>query len=437
MSMCKRRKCLLSLMFIGLVVLGQATCIYASAYEWGGLGSRAQSMGGAFIGLADDWTAIYWNPAGLTQLNGKGWGFEFYNLYVVSKDGSSLSNLLPANMDTRYQMDTFAQYNGLEPTQLNEDKAKIHIYNPTGLGTYWQHENLVMAAGFYTPVGNYFDFEDTISYGTGTIKGELFQKLGLMAGNISVAKRIDNGMSFGAGLELLYGEFDYDAKKDVVNSGISDYSWALDSKASGIGFEGIIGCLFSITDTLNLGAVYRTGGRVDLKGDADSHLTLTGLTEKSDYNHRFYHPSTWGLGLALKPGTNLVLTADWQRTNWSETRIDVDYDVEGALLTDKDYSTDWHDSNRYRIGLEYMPTKKWSLRAGYFFDECPLPEKSVSFSNIVSVDRQNVTLGIGHNYNDNWSLDFIYLYAWGKRKANGVEYSQKINCFCMSLLHRF
>ena len=30
-----------------------------------GIGARAQAMGGAFVGVADDATAVYWNPAGL------------------------------------------------------------------------------------------------------------------------------------------------------------------------------------------------------------------------------------------------------------------------------------------------------------------------------------------------------------------------------------
>src|ERR1700722_3572912 len=33
-----------------------------------GVGARALGMGGAFVGLADDSTATYWNPAGLTGI---------------------------------------------------------------------------------------------------------------------------------------------------------------------------------------------------------------------------------------------------------------------------------------------------------------------------------------------------------------------------------
>ena len=37
----------------------------ASAQSFGAAGTRAAGMGGAFVGVADDATAIYWNPAGL------------------------------------------------------------------------------------------------------------------------------------------------------------------------------------------------------------------------------------------------------------------------------------------------------------------------------------------------------------------------------------
>jgi len=35
-----------------------------------GIGARAMSLGGAFVSMADDPSAVYWNPAGLTALRG-------------------------------------------------------------------------------------------------------------------------------------------------------------------------------------------------------------------------------------------------------------------------------------------------------------------------------------------------------------------------------
>jgi hypothetical protein len=41
---------------------------YAAAFLDTGVGARALAMGGAFVAVADDATAAYWNPAGLVQL---------------------------------------------------------------------------------------------------------------------------------------------------------------------------------------------------------------------------------------------------------------------------------------------------------------------------------------------------------------------------------
>ncbi|MBU0567282.1 hypothetical protein KJ693_09645 [bacterium] len=44
-----------------------------------GVGARALGMGGAFVGLADDASALYWNPAGTSQLNQK----ELFFAYIM------------------------------------------------------------------------------------------------------------------------------------------------------------------------------------------------------------------------------------------------------------------------------------------------------------------------------------------------------------------
>ncbi|HZV00622.1 MAG TPA: hypothetical protein VFF73_28165, partial [Planctomycetota bacterium] len=61
-----------------------------------GFGARAAGMGGAMTGLASDWTATYYNPAGL--INSKhvnvGFGFQYadYALDFKSGGGSQVDN---------------------------------------------------------------------------------------------------------------------------------------------------------------------------------------------------------------------------------------------------------------------------------------------------------------------------------------------------------
>jgi len=52
-----------------LVSLMITSGAYAGGLALSGIGSKAIGMGGAFRGLADNWSAAYWNPAGLTQLS--------------------------------------------------------------------------------------------------------------------------------------------------------------------------------------------------------------------------------------------------------------------------------------------------------------------------------------------------------------------------------
>ena len=47
---------------------GQRIAKYGADFLAGGVGARALGMGGAYVGLANDVTAGYWNPAGLHQL---------------------------------------------------------------------------------------------------------------------------------------------------------------------------------------------------------------------------------------------------------------------------------------------------------------------------------------------------------------------------------
>ncbi len=431
------KKIFLILLLVTVIFRISVVNLYAGAYEWGGLGTRAQAMGGAFIGLADDWTALYWNPAGLAQLKFSEWGIEFFCPTPVLKDANSLSNLLPAQMDTKFQIDTFAQYTGLEPTRFNKERVDYNFFLPNGFGASWKGKEFVFAVGYYTPVSYYFDWEDTISYGAGSINAKLFQKLVLNCFNFSLAKEINKKLFVGAGLGLLYGSIDYSAEKTVANSGISDYAWDFESFCDGFDAEGIFGLLYKISDTFSLGGVYRSGSAIKLKGNADTTLSLTSLNESSDFKQRFRVPSTWGIGLSYAPSKKVTLTCDFQRTNWSKFKTYITYDKQGSALTNKDYSMEWEDSNRYRLGAEYKLSDSVVLRGGYFFDEASLQDKSVSFSDIPDVDRHNGIIGIGWKLKNNWCLDFNYAFAYGERTINDVTYLQKVNSLGLTINKKF
>jgi hypothetical protein len=73
-------------MGIAIVLLLTAGAVHADFLETE-LGARAMGMGGAFVAVADDVTALHWNPAGLAGPQ----GFQFFGMRtsVYSVDGLS------------------------------------------------------------------------------------------------------------------------------------------------------------------------------------------------------------------------------------------------------------------------------------------------------------------------------------------------------------
>ncbi len=74
----KKRLVMVALVAIAVIVLAQTAFAAPAGDPVGtavifdiGMGARALGMGGAFVGIADDANAIYYNPAGLTYVEGR------------------------------------------------------------------------------------------------------------------------------------------------------------------------------------------------------------------------------------------------------------------------------------------------------------------------------------------------------------------------------
>ena len=76
----------LSLIFVCLTFVGVSTAFAgtdAAAFLKKSVGVKAVGMGGAFTSIADDTSAIYWNPAGLALIQ------DYYSVYAMGSTGAS------------------------------------------------------------------------------------------------------------------------------------------------------------------------------------------------------------------------------------------------------------------------------------------------------------------------------------------------------------
>src|SRR3972149_9264968 len=289
-------------LYTGIVTLYMIFFTFKSAMASGinleGVGTRAMTMVGAFIGLADDSSAIHWNPSGLAQLKGGEFAAGVYSMNITMWDRNSLSNRYPDKHDPN-KGDMFPRVYLTEPERFKDDKE----FWPSGatlpaISAYKSFDDFVLGGGVYANAGAYSNWKDTIKdpVTTADIDASAFAILMLMDFNVSIAKRITDKLSLGVGLDLLYAKLQGNIEKDYGGSNDPmqpDYSFGIDADAVGMGLQGKMGFLYKFSPKWSLGAVFRTGAQFDLNGDLSAEQAIFGpdgqpvmsLEEKSNHYH--------------------------------------------------------------------------------------------------------------------------------------------------------
>ncbi len=362
----------------------------ANGLNLNGMGSKAIAMGGAFIGQADDYSAVFWNPAGLTQ---------------VWDDGLSLfvTNLIPSGS---YQL----------PMYGIDAKTKSAMY-PSGALAYIKpiNKKLVLGLAAYVPSGTgaKWDGEDLKVLSNGVAyKWDSF--MGVVTVSPVVAYKVSERFSLGATLNLNYGLL------KIHRPGVGQYAEDL----SGFAFGATVGALFKPSDRLGIGLTLRTPTKVKFSGEA----TMAGapafnLAAASDAEREATWPLWLGVGLSFKASDKLTLNADAQYTNWKKIQtIPINYDdaMWQAMKAhpqlyrafDNDFELNWKDAVQLRFGAEYAVSEKLALRAGYYRDPSP---SEPEFLNVLlpEISYNAVTLGLGYKA-DKFTVDFCLEYLMGQ-----------------------
>jgi long-chain fatty acid transport protein len=424
---------LLALVVAGILLVGVSGPLFAGSYKAMGIGTRALSKGGAFIGQADDWTALYWNPAGLAQLKGVGAGIEPHYLHCRQYDGNSAKNYDVANYSAQ-EGDAFPRMYptfgaGNEPAQFTTTSAVYSDLSSTSsVGGYFNVNDTTIALGRYTPAAVATRWEDTVNdVLTGApIHADLLASTNITAYNLSLGHQINPFVSVGAGVNYLYEEVIVDVGKTYEHPTLG-YVYDVEEKGTGDGCEGVVGILTRPHEKLGVGAVYRSGAKVKMDGNAHAINSLLGLYEDSDYSMVYHYPASYGVGLAYYLSSRWNVTLDWERTEWHVVERELDYSRDGGtLLIDTKTDFGYKDSDQVRLGTEYQINSKWAWRSGVILDETPVPDKSCSVTNLVDTDKIILLSGVGYRVG-RFGLDAGYGYGYGRRHAQGVHYELDIH----------
>ncbi len=362
----------------------------ANGLNLNGLGSKAIAMGGAFIGQADDYSAIFWNPAGLSQMKNPSLSFFATDLIPSGTYKFSMMGVDAKTKSAMYPSGSIAYFK-----PVNEKLViGIAAYVPSGTGAKWNGEDLKV-------------FSKNVAY-----KWESF--MAVVTVSPVVAYKISDVFSLGATLNLNYGMM------KIKRPGIGQYTEDL----SGFAFGATIGALIKPTDRLGIGLTLRTPTKVKFSGTADmASASLYGLSITSDAEREATWPLWLGMGLSFKATDKLTINADAQYTNWKKIdTIGITYDnavwqaskahpLLGAAFNN-DFVLNWKDAIQWRFGLEYAISEKLAMRAGYYIDPSPSPAETLNVL-LPEIAYNVITVGFGYK-TDKMRLDFCFETLMGK-----------------------
>jgi len=378
----------------------------ANGLNLNGLGTRSQAMGGAFVGIADDFSAVFWNPAGAANFRQTTFG-----VYAV--------DLIPT---ATYRL----QYEGSIPEVFPIDaKTKVSHYLG-GMAAYYKpiSSRIVVGLGLSTPsgLGTMWDGADFVTTLGGTAY-DLSSKVGVFSLSPLIAVKLNEWLSVGATLNINKGNFNLKMPAGFADLGEETVDLGqYEENMNGWGFGATFGVLAKPVDKLGIGLTVRTPSTISFKGSARmSYLSLYGLADTSDLTRKITWPLWIAGGVSFRPIGRLLLSADVHWTQWSKLdRITTEYldSVWAALMEASGNDVRplrWEDRAQIRFGAEYMLNATMALRAGYYNDPAPSPDATLNVL-LPSHTYNAFTLGVGKTIGD-LQLDFGIEYLAGKDRS--------------------
>jgi len=424
----------------GCLVLVLAGCLpaLANGYVTPTVGVRASSMGGAFIGLADDYSAVHWNPAGITQISGTELTAALHApVILASRDGVLLLEgvdgpmgqnavaTIEATMDANLPVAPgLYYYTGCGPLSGMLDKWGIGLYALTDFMATWSGEDIYDEDDI-VPAQGASPFEDVVLAGTvpdfeTDIKGYVISPV--------IARELIPGLSVGVTGHAVYGHVVF---KDVglgesVVTGIGEEEgdtlylspYRIEDDATGWSYGATIGVLYRATDQISVGATVRTPITIACSGKSRITSVVDSLTAAGrDSEFDFTFPLTAGIGLAYRDFLmdELTLTIDAVWTQWSAVE-DISRSMDTALpiVAGEDPNVtelDWEDTVEIGVGLDYRLSRSLSLRSGFRSISSPAPDET--YTAILPATAKTA-FGFGLTYRrDVWRLDAGLEYQIG------------------------
>lgn len=349
----------------------------------------ATARGEAFVATADNASAIYYNPAGITQLQGSNLRAGVYGIYL----------------DPSYQPPSSAQNSG-NTYHSSDNLAAV----PQFFYTYTPEKvPLSFGLGVYAPYGGSMNWPQDTGFRTVATHG----KLTYLRINPVVAVKVSSSLSIGGGLMVNYADMDMEQGLRRSYLPPADNFFRFTGDGWSVGYN--LGLHWQPMDQISIGATFRSSANVTLNGHTEFEQYSAGIPYTSLPAHMdFTFPLTAVFGISYRPTPKWNLEFDADYTDWSSFGTTTIYQQGSPPLggpQNPPLTLDWQPSWMYEFGVTRYFGHGWHASTGFVFNENSVPNAYYT-PLVADLDRYVFSIGAGRK-GRRFDFDVAYQFGYG------------------------
>lgn len=378
-----------------LVVLLALTPLLARAETFNtfGYGPRATSMGGAMTAAANDFTAVFYNPALLVDRKEVNFGFQF-QFYRMVSDVQSKDLAKDLDLSNADAPDVVGTSVGL----LFPLGGKVKNHLALGLGVYLPTAVMVRLNSPSARTPYWYRYHASperlqLHLGAG-LKLTEWLKVGL--GLQALADLIGTGANVSVDL----------FSKQINGGDINAYLGTRVGPVFSLAVSPLPRLRFGATFKWEMQLLYRIPAEVDLEGIGRLGFVLSGVAH--------YAPHTLNLGVAFDATKDLTFSLDGEYQAWSlapTPYTGINIDLSGPTLealglgsaldvVSAEQKPGFKDTFGARFGAEYRVSERFAARLGGVFRPTPVPKQDTQGTNLLDNTTLGASVGVGFNFPD-------------------------------------
>jgi long-chain fatty acid transport protein len=370
-----------------LVAAGSALSASANGFRLDDQDAFATARGGAFVATADNASAVYYNPAGITQLEGMNFRGGLYGIY----DDPRFTPPAPANTNTFRVHDQWA-----------EAPQFFSAFTPKD----WP---VSFGLGVYSPYGGNIGWPQNTGFRSVALEGSLTY----ITINPVVAVKPVSGLSIAGGPMFNYADMEMGQGLLRTQRPLTNF-FRFQGNGWSVGYN--VGVLWQPHEKISLGGTFRSTATVRLDGQTDfEQQPLRGLYPATNRVAHEDYTFPWDVvvGISYRPTPKWNLEFDANYTDWSSfgTINLYQQNPPSGLKTNTPVVLNWQGSWIYEFGVTRYFDNGWHVSAGYAFDENSVPDAHYT-PLVADLDRHFISAGVGFR-GKRFDLDLAYQFGYG------------------------